>query len=208
MGDERPSSGAAGNGLHHGRFHLHEAPLDEESANVADDPGAHLEHPPGVRVHDQVQVALPVADFGVGQSVELLGQRAQVLCEQLDVRRLDRQLALVGAHHGAAHAHDVADVPQIVEPAIGLRTQIVLPQIALDLTGIVLQRDEAGLAHHAAQHHPSGHCRFDALALERGLVEIAAALVQLLRHGGSAEIVGVGTAGLRASARASPAAPG
>ena len=68
------------------------------------------EHPPGVVVHDEVDVALAEAGVDVGEPVPLVGQRAQRLGEQLEAVDLHRQLALAGGHHRAVDADPVAEV--------------------------------------------------------------------------------------------------
>ena len=86
VGDEGPGRGAAGDGVQHGGLHLHIAPAVQDSPRTMLDELAsgcsklrlHL------RVHDQVHIALAVAQLGVGQAVELLRQGQQGLGQQGD----------------------------------------------------------------------------------------------------------------------------
>ena len=78
--------GAARNRLQDRGLHLDVAALVEELAHRGDDLGAPDEYVAHLRVHHQVDVALAVADFGVGEGVERLavlglddGQRADRL---------------------------------------------------------------------------------------------------------------------------------
>ena len=62
-------------------------------------------------IGDQVDVALAVSLFLVGQAVEFLRQRAQRFGEQPQVRHTYRQLARLGLEQRAFSAEDVAQVP-------------------------------------------------------------------------------------------------
>jgi hypothetical protein len=171
VGDERPGGGAAGNELHHGGLHLHEAAPVEEAADVAHHPGAGLEHPARVRVHDQIEIALPILGLLIGQPVVLLRQAAAGPWRAARSAGLHGQLALVGAHQRAAHADDVADVPELLERRVGVVTDVVAAHVTLNLAAAVLQGDEAGLAHDPAQHDAPGHrrpaCSASSAALSR-----------------------------------------
>ena len=61
-------------------------------------------------VHDQVDVALPVARLDVLQAVPLLGQRPQRLGQEAHVLHGHRELAGAGAEQLAGDADEVADV--------------------------------------------------------------------------------------------------
>ena len=79
IGLERLRRRAAGNRLHHRRLDLHEAAVVEELADLADDLAALEEDFLHLRVGHQIEVALAVADLGVGQPVPLLRRRTQRL---------------------------------------------------------------------------------------------------------------------------------
>ena len=64
-----------------------------------------------VVIGDQVEVALAVFLFLVGQAVEFFRQRAQRLGQQADRLGLHGQLALVGLEQRAGDADEVAQVP-------------------------------------------------------------------------------------------------
>jgi hypothetical protein len=55
----------------------------------------------------------------------------------------------------ALGADDVAQVP-VLERRVGLLADVVARDVDLDAPGLVLQRREAGLAHHALEHHAAG----------------------------------------------------
>ena len=87
VGDERARQGAAVERLQHRRLDLDEAALVEEAADGGDDARPLDEHLADLVVGDEVEVAAAVARLDVGEPVELLGQRAQRLGEQLEARR-------------------------------------------------------------------------------------------------------------------------
>src|SRR6187401_3247258 len=68
---------AAGDRVHHRRLDLDVAAVVQEPAHERDDPRPLQELLEHLGVRDQVQVPLPEADFGIGEAVELLGQRPQ-----------------------------------------------------------------------------------------------------------------------------------
>ena len=102
--------------------HLDVAALVEELAHRGDDLGAPDEYVAHLRVHHQVDVALAVADFGVGEGVERLavlglddGQRADRLREHRELAAVHRQFARVGVEREALDADEIADVEQFLE---------------------------------------------------------------------------------------------
>ena len=70
---ERSRCSAAGDRVHHRRLDLEITPRDEKLADRLHDLRPPDEHFARLRVRDEVDVALPVALFLVGQAVELLG---------------------------------------------------------------------------------------------------------------------------------------
>jgi hypothetical protein len=93
MGDEGPCRRAARDRLHHGRFDFHEALRIEHVAQVAHELRTPAEHRPTRLVHDEIDVALPIARLGVGESMPLVGQRPQRLDEQTQRLHPHRELA-------------------------------------------------------------------------------------------------------------------
>ena len=157
VGHERTRRGAAGDGVHHRRFHLQKTAIVEEAPQRRDDASAQLEDPARVLVGDEVQVALPIAHLLIAQAVVFLRQRMEGFGEEMDLPCLHRQFALVRLHHRAANANDVAQVPQFAELVVDVVAQIILAQIALDAAAGVRQRQKARLAHHSSQHDAAGN---------------------------------------------------
>ncbi len=185
------AGGAAGDRLQHRRLDLHEAALDHEAPDRRDHPGAYLEHAPRLRIHDQIDVALPVARFEIGETVELVGQRSQALGQQLGLTQHDVEIALAGFVHRAAAGNDIADIP-----ALDIRQQLIgqalLVDVELDLPGDVLNHDERA----ALAHHPPGDRGLTIQRLQRRLVVLTQLGLQLSRQAVAAEGVGEGTAAL------------
>jgi hypothetical protein len=123
-------------------------------------------------VGDQVDVALAVLLLGVGETVELVGQRAQALGEEAQPLHVDRQLAGLGLEQRPLGADDVAEV-EVLERRVVLGADRVDADAQLDAAGGVLQRREAGLAHDALEHQAAGGGHRDRLRLEGVVVEVA-----------------------------------
>ena len=123
---------ATGNHVHHGRLDFDEAEVVEEASDVVDDFGSTDKDVADVRVHDQVEVTLAVAELdvleaklgdGVGLLVawrrgdDLFGSRELVQHgrEEDHFSRRDGELSFLGAHGEAFDADDVASFEQVVQ---------------------------------------------------------------------------------------------
>ena len=109
---------------------------------------------PRLRVHDQVDVALPVARLDVLEPVPLLGQRAQRLGQERQRLHRHRQLAGARAHHLAGDADEVAQVQLGEEREVV--AELVGPRVELDPPGLVHEVGEARLAVVAQGHDAAG----------------------------------------------------
>ena len=137
--------GAARDGLHHGRFHFHEAALLQKTAELADDQAALLEDFPRARSHDQIHIALAVARFRILEAVIFFRQRTHGARDQLDRTAVDGQLARLGAEQMAGNAHDVAHV-QFFHHAVDVFGQVLARGVALDVAALILNVKENHLA--------------------------------------------------------------
>ena len=72
MGDEWARHGAAGDGLHHRRLDFDESVRVESAAHRLHELGALQKHFAHFRIDHQVDIALPVAHFDVGERVPVL----------------------------------------------------------------------------------------------------------------------------------------
>ena len=100
VGDERARHGAAGDGLHHRRLDFDEAVRIEGAAHRLHQLGALQKDFADFGIHHQVDIALAVAQFDVGEAVPLLGQRQQVFAEEGDLLDVDAEFAGAGAETG------------------------------------------------------------------------------------------------------------
>lgn len=82
----------------------------------------------------------------------------------------------------------------MLEGGVDVFAHAVARDVELDLAAAVLHGGEAGLAHHALEHHAPGEGDLDIGRFQRGLVGLAVAGVQVGRVVGRAEIVGIGDA--------------
>ena len=139
MRDERLGEGTAVARLQHRGLDLEEAALVEVAPDRRDHARAQLEVRAGLLVHQQVEVALPVARLDVGDAVEGVRERPTDLRQQDELGDRQRRLAALRAAWPSGCANDVAEVE--VELLLGDQ---------LDPSGAVDEVEEAQLAHRAA----------------------------------------------------------
>ena len=170
MRDERAGKCSAGDRLHHRRFDLEIPARVQERADRREGSAPDLEDPARIGVHDQIEVALAVAGFDVGEPVPLLGKRDEALREKLEAGRVDRQLIRAGAEEASFDADEVTEIEQFVGLEIVLG-EGVLADVDLDLRPAIGDDQKVRL--------PEGPDRQDAARCAgRGLgrVELGAAL--------------------------------
>ena len=175
--DERARVRAARDGAQDRRLDLHKADGVEVAAQVGDKLRADLEVALGLGVDDEVNIALAVACFLVGQAVVLLRQWAQRLREQRDRLRAHAHLAALGAEHLTVDADNIADVV-LLEAVVLLFIHLVLASVELDAAGLVLQIAEADLAHAALAHQAARDADLAALKC----VEVVLDVLGVMRH--------------------------
>ena len=188
MGDEGFGGRATGDGVHHRGFDFEEIARFEEAADVADDFAADDEGVAAVFVGDEVNVALAVACFLVGEAVVFFRQGAQRFGEQFEVCGVDGEFAGLGAEQFAARADDVAHVPGF-EVGVAAFRQFVAAEVDLHArAAAVLDGGEARLAHDALAHHASRDADF---ARRQQLVGVFDAVVCGVQGGGFVRRAGV-----------------
>ena len=110
LGNKGLGCRTARDGVHHGRFHFHEAVLFQQVAHLADYDAALFEDFPGARIDNEVHVALAVPGLGVREPVVLFGQGAHGAGDELDGAAGNGELVCLGAEEMARYADDVAHV--------------------------------------------------------------------------------------------------
>ena len=155
VGRERPRQRAAVERLQDRRLDLEEAARVEPLADRGDDLRALAEQLAGLRVGDQVELAMAVAQLDVLEPVELVGRRAQALREQRPAVDPQRELAALGREDGPVGADDVAEV-QPDQALERLLAEDVRPGVELDRPERVDEVEERGLAVAAPGGEPAG----------------------------------------------------
>ena len=152
--DERTRCRTAGDGIENGRFNLDIAHIIQIVPQMLDELRTDNKIPLDLRVHDQVNIALTIACFLVGQSVEFLGQRQQGLGQQRDFLCTHRHFAALRTEDFTLDADDISDVVFLEAVILGL-VHLVLAGVKLDAACFVLQIAEGHLAHAALGHEPA-----------------------------------------------------
>ena len=145
MRDERLSRSATLNGLQDGGLDLHVAVGLHKATEGGEDLRALAEGLADIVVGDQVDIALTIAGLLVGETVELLGQRANGLGEQGRALRGDGELAALSAHNHTGHTQDIAKVEGL-ERIPGCLIHVVDAAEQLNLGRCVAHDDEHDLA--------------------------------------------------------------
>ncbi len=188
MRRERLRGRAAGDRMQHRRLDLEEAVAAHEVADRRDRAAARDERRARLVADDQVDVALPVLHLLVGEPVELVGQRPQRLRQEADRRRLDGQLAGPRLEQRPRRRDDVAEV-EALEVGVRVGADGVGRDVELDRAGPVPDRREAGLAHHALEHHAARDRHRRGLGFEVGRVARVVRVVQVARAMRRREVV-------------------
>jgi len=146
--------GAAGNGMHHGRFHFHEAFFLHKAAEFAHDEAALLENLSRPRIHDEVNIPLAVARLHVLEPVIFFGQGAHGTGNELQAAAGQREFACLGAEHGAREAHNVAHV-ELLEQLEHFAKAVPLG-IALQAACLILNMEKDDLSEGAQGNYAPG----------------------------------------------------
>ena len=181
MRDERPGDGAAGDGLHHGGFNFDVAARVEEGADGFHDLAALDEDVAHLRIHEEVDVALAVTEFDVGEPVPFLGERQQVFGKEGQFFDVNAELAGARAKQITARADVIAEVEQFVKVE-SFFTDRVFFHVDLEALALLLDVRESGLAHEADGHDASGDASVDAIGFEL-LGSLLAVVGENLRDG-------------------------
>ena len=105
---------ATGDRLHHRRFDFDKSPIGEKLPHGLHQLRALQEDVADFGIHEQIHVALPVAQLDVGQAMPFFGKGQQVLGEKRNLLDMDGELSRPGAEQVTAHADVVAKIKQLV----------------------------------------------------------------------------------------------
>ncbi len=134
----------------------------EEVADLAQHLAAQKKRPLYLVIGHQVQIALAIANLGVGQPVPLLRRRAQRFGENHETGQPQADFARLGGEQGPARADEIRQVktPEHVELFVA---EHVFLGINLDAPALVLDVDEHAFAHIAMRGDAPGERDFAAL---------------------------------------------
>ena len=132
-------------------------------------------------VAEQVDIALAVALFLVGETVPLFGRGQQALGQKGQLFGEDGQLAGLGVAQAAVDTDQVAQV-ELVDQAPAEVADLLLADEDLDVVGPVAKIEEDDLALPAPEHDPPGDAHGRAGLVARRRPEPAPASAQ---HGGN-----------------------
>ncbi|CQR23098.1 Uncharacterised protein [Yersinia enterocolitica] len=93
-------------------------------------------------IRDQIQIALTVASFLIGQTVELIWQRTQCFGQQTQFATMDRQLTGFGFKQLTACTQNIAQIPLFEFFVINAFREVITGNVQLNTTTDILQRDE------------------------------------------------------------------
>ena len=184
VGDEWPCGRAARNALKDRCFHLETAGFIEVLAHRGDNPGSLDEHFLYLRVDDEVDVPLAVAQLRIGHGIEHLSvlflydrKHFERFAEQGEFLGVDAELAGLGDKRKSAYPYDVAYVEQllpnrVVHGLVLARADLIPLDVYLHTSGFVLKLTEGCGTHYAPAHKPSGY----AYLLEIAFLGIVACL--------------------------------
>ena len=148
--------GTPGDALEHRRFDLEITALVEEVAHGGDHLRAGDEHRRAFLVRHQVEVALAILQLAVGDTVPLVGHRAQRLREDGEILDLDGRLADPGGEGFALDADPVAAVEAFEDGEL-VFGQLLDRDETLDLAVDVADVEEARLTHVAQAGDATRH---------------------------------------------------
>ncbi len=164
--------------VQHGGLDLEIAVVHAVLAHGRDDLGTLDERLFDVVVHDEVDVALAIAQLFVGQAVELLGKRAQRLGEKRHLGCRNGELAAARAHDRARDADPIAHV-KLLDAREGILADVVDADEELDEPGGVLETHEHDLALAANRHDAA--CDGDDVLGRLAVFELGVALLEVCR---------------------------
>ena len=82
---ERFGRGTAGDRVQHRGFNFKKTTFDQNPADAGDDAAAAAQRLAAFLAHDQIEIALAIAQLDIGEAVEFLGQRQQRLGQDGDL---------------------------------------------------------------------------------------------------------------------------
>ena len=158
-----------GMGLQDRSFNLEVSAFVEEFAHRIDDFRPIDEYLLDLRVDDQVDVSLAVAQLGIAEGVVHLSvlllddrQRAERFAEQFELLAMDRELSGFGQEDKSFDPYDITYVEQLLEDLVVQGrfriavADVVTADVDLNPSRMVLQFEERCASHDSAAHDSAG----------------------------------------------------
>ena len=185
---------AAGDRLHHGRFHFHEAARVQKIPDLGDDLAALEKNFLHFQVRHQVEITLAIADFRVGEAVPFFRRRTQRFGQNHEWRlrrfgsgtgilpvcrilvlgthrrdacattQLNGNLTRFGREKSSTHTDKISQIKMLKNFPLLVAEDIFL-RINLDATALVTNVNEHGLAHVALGGDATGNSDFTAFGV-------------------------------------------
>ena len=149
--DERFGSRSARYRRQNRRGNLQEVALVQIAANRLDDFVALDKRVADFGIHNQIKIALTVANLHVLESVKFFGQRTQRLRQQLEILDANGKLAAFCLENLPAQSDYVADVQKFEFAVFGVAQNVKL-EVNLNRTAFVGKRRKGSLAVPANRH--------------------------------------------------------
>ena len=176
MRDEGTRCSTARKSGQHGGLDLEIVPLVQIAANGLNDLRPLAEGIAYVHIDHEIEIALAIARIHILQTVELFGQRAQRLREQVKVLDAHGNLAATRLEDNTANPDDVADVKTLELLLVLALTEDIHLEIDLYVSCAVIERREGCFAMSAYRHQASRDADFLPLLV---LGEIVIALLEI-----------------------------
>ena len=161
-GFEGTCGGSAGDGLEHGGFDFEEAAVLEVAADFSDHAAAEDEDLAAALIGHEVEVALAVFDFAVGDAVPFIWHGSEGFGEDGEFGDLDGRFAGFGDERFAGDADPVADVDEVFEGGEGVFGDVFGVEEALEAAFEVGEVEEEGFAHVTAGGDAAGGADLEA----------------------------------------------
>jgi hypothetical protein len=135
-------------------------------SDQGDDPAPGAERLPALFVNNKINISLAIALFDIREPVKFLREGAYRLAEKGEGINPDGNLSQFRAENMTGNPDNISPFDELVEQIELLVPDIVLPDIELDLSGLVPEVGKEGFSMVPYNIYPSGsRHRFSALVM-------------------------------------------
>ena len=155
MGHKRTRPRAAGNRLHHGRFHFGKSFSIEETANPLDDFASFAKNILHFVVHDQIQIPMAIPGFHIFQAVPFFRKHPDNFGKKCEAFDFNCFLAFVRQEKRAFDSQNIAQIKLFKKMEFFFSQHIKLG-VNLNFPGFIFQIRESTFPVNPARHHAAG----------------------------------------------------